>query len=156
MLEGSDVEFGERGPEEPDHLAGDCRRGDLFRLLGSEAVKDLEETVLAFPGVGEDGRILALLAAPERGTDCGPSSVVPGGLNEHMANSSVAGLGDGSETSSITGRVLAGHEPEVGHELPRALEAADVAELGSEDHGRLSLEATEAHDAVDDGLCSEA
>jgi hypothetical protein len=63
VLEGSDVEFVEGGPEEADHLASERRSGELFRLLGCEAVKDLVETVLALPGVGEDGWILALLSA---------------------------------------------------------------------------------------------
>jgi proline iminopeptidase len=50
--------------------------------------------------------------------------------------------------------VLAGHEPEVGHELARTVEAAHVAEFAGEDHGGLSLEAAEAADTIDEWLVS--
>ena len=48
--------------------------------------------------------------------------------------------------------MLTGHELKVGHELAWTLEAAQVAELGSDDHGGLGLKPTEAANPVDDGL----
>jgi len=95
---------------------------------------------------------LGFLAAFERSADGRASSVAPGGLDEHVSAARVAGLGDGPLSSSVAGGVLAGHQPQVGHERTRVLEAAEVAEFGGQDHGGAGLEAPEAGDAVDEGL----
>ena len=152
LLELRDVELTKGGPEEPDEFTGNGSSSDLARLLGSQSVKDLEESMLALPGMGDCGRILTMLSAFETGAEGGSLAIVPGGLNEDVADASVAGLGDGALSSALTGGMLAGSETDVGHELARALEAAHVAELGGQDHGCLGLEAAEAGDAVDDGL----
>ena len=140
MLELGDVEIVEHGPQEADHLTCDGRGSDLFGLFGGESVADLVEPMLTLPGVSNHGRILVLLPAPEGGTCSGPAAIVPGGLDEHMTDPCVTGLGDGALSSSIARGVFAGHEAEVGHELTGALEATNVAEFGGEDHeiGRAS------------------
>jgi hypothetical protein len=152
LLELRDVELTESGPEEPDEFTGHRSSGDLTRLLGSQSVKDLEESMLALPGMRDDGRILTELSAFETGAEGGSFAVVPRGLNEDVAHPSVAGLGDGALSSALTGGMLAGREADVGHELARVLEAAYIAEFGGQDHGCLGLEAAEAGDAVDYGL----
>jgi len=152
LLELRDVELTKGGPEEPDEFTGHRSSGDLARLLGSQSVKDLEESMLALPGMCDDGRTLTVMSAFETGAERGSFAVVPRGLNEDVAYASVAGLGDGALSSALTGGMLAGRETDVGHELARALEAAHVAEFGGQDHGRLGLEAAEAGDTVDDGL----
>jgi hypothetical protein len=56
-----------------------------------------------------------------------------------MTHAGVAGFGDRSKPTLVAGRVLTGHEPEVGHELAWTLEAAQITEFGGEHHGRLGL-----------------
>ena len=148
----SDIDVLEHGPEEADELAGDGGGGHLPGLPGRESVKDFVEPVLTLPGVGDDRGVLALLPPFERSADGGPPSVTPGGLDEHVSATGVAGLGDGALPPAVAGGVLAGHQAEVGHELAGILEAAEVAELGGQNHGCVGLEASEAGDAIDDGL----
>lgn len=124
----------------------------LLGLLGGEAVKDLVETVLALPGVCDDGGVLVFLASSEGRPHGGPLSIVPGGLHEDVANAGIAGLGDGAEAPSVSGGVLTGDEAQIGHELSGTLEAAQVAEFGGDDHGRLGLEPSETAKPIDDGL----
>ena len=152
LLEHGDVDVAEHGPEEADHLASDGGGSDLIGLLDGEPVKEGEEAVLAFPGMANDVGILPLLATPERSSDGWPLSVGPGGLNEDVTHAGVAGLGDGAEPLTVSGGVLTGDEADVGHELARVLEAAQIAELGGEDHSGLGLEAAEAANAIDEGF----
>ena len=46
LLKLGDIELAEGGPKEPDEFAGDRSSGDLTRLLGSQSVKHLEESML--------------------------------------------------------------------------------------------------------------
>jgi hypothetical protein len=152
LLELGDIDLAEHGPEEADHLTGNGGDGDLGGLFDGEAVKEGVETVLALPGVADDPWVLTVLAPSEGGADGGAFSVLPGGLDKGVAYAAVTGLGDGAEALSGPGGVLAGHEADVGHELTGAGEAAQVAELGGDDHGGLSLEAAETAEAFDHGF----
>jgi len=152
LLELGDIDVAEHGPKEADHLTGDGGDGDLGGLLDGEAVKEGVETVLALPGVADDSGVLTLLAPLEGCADGGAFAVLPGSLDEGVAHAAVAGLGDGAQALSRARGVLAGHEADVGHELAGALEAAQVAELGGNDHGGLGLEAAEATEAINQGL----
>jgi len=152
LLELGDIDVAEHGPKEADHLTGDGGDGDLGGLLDGEAVKEGVEALLALPGVADDSGVLTLLAPLEGGADGRTVSVLPGGLDEGVAHATVAGLGDGAEALSRARGVLAGNEADVGHELSRAGETAQVAELGGDDHGGLGLEAAEAAEAIDQGL----
>jgi len=140
------------GPEEADHLTCDGGDGDLSGLLDGEPVKEGVETLLALPGMADDTGVLTPLAPLEGGADGRTVSVLPGGLDEGVAHAAVAGLGDGAQALLRARGVLAGHEADVGHELAGAGEAAQVAELGGNDHGGLGLEAAEAAEAIHQGL----
>ena len=107
---------------------------------------------MALPGVGDDGRVLVLLASSEGRPHGGTLSIVPGRLHEDVPNAGVARLGDGPETPSVSRGVLTGHEPQIGHELARGLKAPDVPELGSQYHRSLGREAAEGTDAIHAGL----
>jgi hypothetical protein len=87
------------------------------------------QTLLSLPGERDDVCVLAVLAALERLTLGGCSAVVPGGLDQEPAGVTGAGLGDLALTATLPGAVLAGDQPDVAHQLPRALEALPVADL---------------------------
>src|SRR5215212_3265831 len=65
----------------------------------------------------------------------GREAVGPGALEEHPADSRVPRLCDAAATDPVAGRVLAGNEAEVGHELARGLEAAHIPDLGRKGDG---------------------
>jgi len=58
----------------------------------------------------------------------------------------VAAFGDASLPALGAAGILAGDEAEVGHELARVLEAAQITQLGGERHGGDKLEAFEPHE----------
>src|SRR6516225_1709152 len=62
-------------------------------------------------------------------------SVVPGGLHEYAAQVRVAGLGDAAAPRLRTTRMLRRNNAGVAHDLRRALEAAEAAELRGESNG---------------------
>ena len=118
------------GPHEAGELAGYGDDSDLGRFPVRDAVVELVEPVLRLPGMGDDGGRLPVLSLLELLAHGGSHPVVPGGLDEHVATSTVAGLGDGAPALAVAGGVLAGDEAEVGHELSGSLEASPVADLG--------------------------
>jgi hypothetical protein len=103
MRESCDVDLMEHSPKEADELTCDGGGGHLLGLFRREPVEDLVEAMLAFPGVGDDGGILSLLAALEWGAHGGPPPVAPGGLDEDVSAAGVPGLGDSALPASIAG-----------------------------------------------------
>ena len=84
----------------------------------------------------DDRRGLSLGGLAGARTDGGTVAVAPGGLDEETPHVAVAGLGDPAALLLAAARVLARHQPDEGHELARVLEAAEVADLGDQRHGR--------------------
>jgi hypothetical protein len=149
-------QFVHGGPEEADELTGCGDGGDLRVFSGGNSVEELVQTVLSLPRVSDHVRRLTTPTFLEIDADGGPVSVLPGGLHQNVATPAVAGLGDGPLVLAIAGRVLARDEAKLGHELSRALKASPVANLGSQGHRGERVDATEAAQAVDDGLVGSA
>ena len=95
----------------------------------------------------DDHGVLAALAAGELVADLRPSPRVPGRLDEQAADVAVADLGDRALPALLAGGVLRGDEPDEGHELLGAVEAAEVADLGDERERGQRLDATQAAQA---------
>ena len=81
---------------------------------------------------GDDLRRLTLASAIQDESCAGIVTVVPGSLDQQTPDMDVAGFGDGPPMFSVTGRVLGGDKPEVGHEFARRGEAIDVIDLTDE------------------------
>ena len=136
-------------PEEADELTGYRNDGDVRRLPMCDTVISLVETMLGLPAMGDHGGRLAALTLLEFDANRGSVPVVPGSLNEHVTTPRVTRLGDGALVVACSGGVLAGHEPEIGHDLTRALKASPVADLGDQGHGRQRADAAETGELLD-------
>ena len=64
-------------------------------------------------------------------------AVAPRCLREHVTDPAVAGLRDRALAAIPPARVLARHEPDVGHQPARVLEAPEVPDLGDPPHRPL-------------------
>jgi hypothetical protein len=113
------------------------------RTLGHAAVP-CAESLLCPIGDGEHACGLSLATRPQRRTQRRSMSMVPGGFDKKSSHMAVARLRDGSTAFAVAARVLARHQPDIGHELPRRVEAAEVVKLGHEAHGRHGIDALEA------------
>jgi len=71
---------------------------------------------------GDSGSTVMQLAA-----DPGSHPVCPGSFDQHAPHQRIAGLGDAAATDCAPGGMLAGHQTEVGHQLPGIGEASEVA-----------------------------
>jgi hypothetical protein len=76
-------------------------------------------------------RGLAFLATLELFARGGVALVVVGGLDQQPAGVSRAGLGDRSLTALLACGVLLGHDPEIGRQTVRMIEALELADLGT-------------------------
>ena len=70
------------GPQESDEFTGDGNDGDGRGFRGADAVVDLVEPVLGFPGVFDDFKGLPALTFLECDAEARVSSVLPSGLDE--------------------------------------------------------------------------
>src|SRR5713101_4429837 len=137
--------LGHRGPEEADEFAGDRRHGDgrAFAVPDEIAITPVQ-ALLRTPGLADNLPGLPLTPRGQRVADSGPVAIVPGGLDEGAAHVRVASLGQRSPTLRVAREILTGHQPEIGHELPRTLEPLEVHHLDQEDHGRQGVDPAEA------------
>src|SRR4051812_12583010 len=76
-------------------------------------------------------------------------AVGPGALDQEVAHPGVAHLGDRAAPHRLPGGALARHQAEVAHQLARALEAADVADLDPERHRRDQVDAAQRLQRLD-------
>jgi hypothetical protein len=76
-------------------------------------------------------------------------AVVPGSLDQETPDMDVAGFGDGSPMLSVTGGVLRGDKPEVGHECARRGEAIDVIDLADNGEGSEDFHAAQTAERFD-------
>ena len=120
-----------------------------FAALGVEAVPDVVEALLGFPGDRDRLGRLVLLAALERGAFAGRAAVVPGRLDEEPARVAGAGLRDRALPSLLARAVFGADEPEVVRQLRGVLEAGEVADLGAEPDRGERVDATEAAQPCD-------
>jgi len=126
---------------------GNGRDGGSSALL--DPSEEFVEAMLSFPAMCDDVGRDSLLSLSKPGTDTRRMSVAPGGLNEDVTAMAVAGLGDGAAVLSGGRGVFAGHEADEGHEGSRTREAAKVTELGTKDHGAVSIDASKAAEPPD-------
>jgi transposase len=113
------------------HEAGELSRAGDDDLLGRLAAAGHPaparvQPLLAASGALDRNGILAALATGELIADGRPPARVPGGLDEQPAHVRVADLGDRALSALLPGGVLRRHEPNEGHELFPASEAAEV------------------------------
>ena len=72
------------------------------------------------------------------------------GFDEQPPRMAVAGLGDAALAPLVAAGVFAGHQAEVGHELPRMPETPRASEFTDQDHGSDHGEAAQTHHGLDD------
>src|SRR5512138_1526996 len=125
---------GHQSPGERAELAGHRDDGDLRRLPAADQARVAPvEAPLSLLGVLDYASRLALEGPLEsRAPVRDLASVGPCGFDEEPSNVLVPGLGDAAALLRAPARVLAWHQPDVGHELPGAGESAEVADLGEE------------------------
>jgi hypothetical protein len=103
----------------------------------------LGQPVLGFEGDGDDLGWLTLSASIQDERSACIVAIVPGCLDQQAPEVNVAGFGDRSQTSSLTGRVFRGNKPDVGHEFARRRETADVIDLADDSESCEKLHAAQ-------------
>src|SRR5262245_8241564 len=132
-------------PDEAGELAGAGDDDLLLRLAGAgHPLPALVEALLAAPGALDHDGVLAALAAGQLVADLRAAAGVPGRLDQQPAHMAVADLGDRTLAPLPAGAGAAGHEPDEGHELLGAAEAAEVADLGHERERAQRVDAAQA------------
>ena len=92
---------------------------------------------------------LAFAATGERDADGWPVLIMPRGFDQYAAHERVAGARDAAAPMRVATRVLAGHEPEVGHQRARRGEPAEIMQLGENQHRRQRVDPAEAPQPAD-------
>jgi len=141
------------GPDEGGQFAGDGD-GDLvlvFALVDQCSVA-LAEADLGGPADVLDGRTDLFEAHLQLSADLGWIAVGPGTFDEVSAGMAVAGLGDATLVALCAAGVFGGCEAEVGHELPRVVEAGQVTEFGDDRDGGEELYTAQGLNGFDDGI----
>ena len=92
----------------------------------------------------DDRAPVAPRGASERGAHARSVAVVPGGFDEEAPDMGVAGLGDAAAPVALGTAVLARHQAEVGHQLPRRREAPEAMQLGDDGQRGDRVDAAEA------------
>jgi hypothetical protein len=100
----------------------------------------LIEALLAAPGAFDHGSALASVAAGELAADLRSPPRMPGGFDQQPAHVAVADLRDRALPAPLAGRVLGRNQTIEGHELPRAAEATEVADLGGQRKRRQGVD----------------
>jgi len=99
----------------------------------------------------EDAFGLALSPFAQLPPDARSVAILPSGLHERSSDVAVSCLGDFAAFRRVAAGVQARHEPQVGREGSRRLEALNAVKLGDEDHrdGRVDApKAAEPRDVV--------
>jgi hypothetical protein len=107
------------------------------------------QPLLCAPRLGDDGRRLIGGMTSQSVAERRTMTIMPGGLHEDPASMGVAGLGESAASVPIPRRVLAGHQPQIGHERPRTAKTLEVDDLGHQDHGRQRIDAAETPQGSD-------
>ena len=113
-------------PHEPGQFSRHGHRRDLVVLPERQPLEHLVERVLRLPAVSDSVRWLALLASLQHRLSPRRNPVDPRRLHQHMPDPAVARLRDRALVPSPPARVLARHQPDIGHQLARVLEAPEV------------------------------
>jgi hypothetical protein len=132
-------------PDEAKEFARD--RDD--RLLGTlpaahQAPVSTVEAILSVPGDRFDALGLPALALPQRPPHGGAVAVVPGRLDEDVADVRVAGLGDVTPKLASPGGVFGGNHAGVRHEFAGRAEAGDIIQFSDQSRGGDQADAAEA------------
>src|SRR5581483_10883483 len=127
---------GHGGPDEAHQFAGHRRHGDRRSLaVADEMAIAPMQPLLGPPGMTDDERGLAIAPRGQGPAEAGAMPVMPGGFHERAAGMRIARLGDRAAPLGLSRGVLAGHEPQIRHELAGSLEPLEVDDLRHEDHG---------------------
>lgn len=123
-------------PDESRQLACD-RRHDLGCMLaGSSQTAELRAQVgLGLPGDGPDVIGQSGIAFPQRSPLPRKIAVLPGGFDQHGAGGGVAGPGEFAAPRPRSTGMLGRNEAQPGHQLFRAVEALQVADLRDQRDG---------------------
>ena len=141
------------GPDEGGQFASDGD-GDLvlvFALVDQGAIT-LAEPDLCLPADVLDGRAEFFESDLQLSADLGRIAIGPGAFDEVSAGMTVAGLGDATLAALCATGVFGRCEAEVGHELPRVVEAGQVTEFGDDGDGGEELYTAQGLNAFDDGI----
>ena len=84
------------------------------------------------PGNVADRLGLLLLSQKQLAADPRREAVTPGRLDQQPAGRAVAGFGEAAASDACTARMLARHQPEIGHQLARIGEAREVAQFSDQ------------------------
>jgi hypothetical protein len=111
------------------------------------------QPLLRFVGDRNHPAGLPPAATGERGPDCGPVLIVPRRFHQHPTHQRVARARDAAAPMCFAARVLAGHEPHIGHQRARRRKPAEVMQLRqNNEHRRQRIDAAEASQSTDRGL----
>src|SRR5205809_8100500 len=126
----------ERRPQKPRELARD-RDGDLrCRLMFRRQLPEAPtQTLLRL--VADRNHTPGLPLAPPRQSDADARAmlIMPGGFHQQPPHQRVPCAGDAATSMLFPAGVLAGHQPEVGHQRRRRGESSKVMQLGENQHG---------------------
>jgi hypothetical protein len=137
--------LGHGGPDEPHQFSGHRSHGDRWPLpVPHEMTIAAMQALLRAPGVAEARGRLPMASAGQGPTEDGTVAIVPGRFHQHAPRVRVAGLGQGTPTLALARGVLAGDQPQVGHERSRPLEAAEVPDLREQNHRGQRVDAAKA------------
>jgi len=138
-----------RSPRRSPELSGHGSDGDVSMLSLIKAKELFRQSMLRLECDGDDLGWLPLSAAIQDESCARIVTIVPGGLDQKSADMDVAGFGDRSPMLSVTGGMLRGDKPEVGHELARRGEARDVIDLTDNGEGSEDLDAAQTAERFD-------
>ena len=62
--------------------------------------------------------------------------ISPSRLDQRPSGKPIAALGDGALVTPLTAGILGGHQPQIGHELPRPFEPGEIPEFANDRHLR--------------------
>src|SRR5882724_8750429 len=106
------------GPDEAGQLTGNRGSDDIGRLAATgELAIARAQSQLRLPGDLADRLGLLLLPEQQFAADPGREAVGPGRLDQQPAGGTISGLGEAAAFDAGTSRMLARHQPEIGHQL---------------------------------------
>ena len=149
------VQSSQRCPEKTTEFSGDGD-DDLVAMESTrrQASEAQMEAVLSLPADCHDIAREALLPARKFLADFGGDGIVLDAFDQHPAQMSIAGLGDGALLAVRPARMLATDQTEIGHEGTGMSKPIDIAEFTDHGYGGNELEALEGHECLHSGLQS--